>query len=80
VGAKSVLVQLTGPEEKIEAFIELCRPYGIKQLSRTGLIAIPRDTQRNESTAGPPQVRRVRTRKAAGSAPAPAPATPLPPS
>lgn len=42
VGTKSVIIQLTGPEKKIEAFIELCRPYGILQLSRTGLIAMPR--------------------------------------
>lgn len=62
VGAKSVLVQLTGPEDKIEAFIELSRPYGIKQLSRTGVIAIPRDTQRSEAAAAPPVVRRNRAR------------------
>jgi len=61
VGPKSVLVQLTGPEDKIEAFIELCRPYGIKQLSRTGVIAIPRDNQGNE-VFGPPATRRTRIR------------------
>jgi acetolactate synthase-1/3 small subunit len=64
VGAKSVLIQLTGPEDKIEAFIELCRPYGIKQLSRTGVIAIPRDNQRNDSASGPPSAPRVRHRSA----------------
>ena len=61
------MIQLTGPEDKIEAFIELCRPYGIKQLSRTGVIAVPRDNQRNEGASGPPQVRRVRTRSAKGA-------------
>ncbi|MBI4578339.1 MAG: acetolactate synthase small subunit, partial [Planctomycetes bacterium] len=81
VGAKSVLVQLTGPEDKIESFIELCRPYGIKQLCRTGVIAIPRDTQRNDLVAGPPPTRRVRARSAVGSSAAkPEPAVPLPPS
>jgi acetolactate synthase-1/3 small subunit len=64
VGAKSVLVQLTGPEDKIEAFIELSRPYGIKQLSRTGLIAIPRDTQRNDAPAVSSAARQSRTRSA----------------
>ncbi len=48
VAPKSVVIQLAGPEEKIEAFIELCRPYGIKQLSRTGVIAIPRASQSGE--------------------------------
>ena len=45
VGPKSVIIQLTGPEKKIEAFIELCRPYGILQLARTGVIAVPRAVQ-----------------------------------
>jgi len=42
VGSKSLIIQLTGTEKKIEAFVEVCRPYGILQLSRTGLIAMPR--------------------------------------
>ena len=42
VSPKSVMVQLTGPEDKIEAFIECCRPYGIKELARTGVIAMAR--------------------------------------
>jgi acetolactate synthase-1/3 small subunit len=46
VGSRSVIIQLTGPEAKIEAFIELCRPYGIQQLARTGLIAMSRASQR----------------------------------
>lgn len=43
IGLRSVIIQLTGPEAKVEAFIELCRPYGIRQASRTGLIAMSRD-------------------------------------
>jgi acetolactate synthase-1/3 small subunit len=78
VGPKSVLVQLTGPENKIEAFIELCRPYGIKQLSRTGVIAIPRDNQQADAVTGPPAVRKIRTRSLTGNSTAPV--TPLPPS
>jgi acetolactate synthase-1/3 small subunit len=41
-GPKFVMVEVTGPEEKIEAFIETCRPYGIKDVARTGMIAMPR--------------------------------------
>lgn len=36
----SVIVELGGTEEKIEAFIELMKPYGITELARTGVIAI----------------------------------------
>ena len=42
VGPNTVMVQLSGEEEKIDAFVELVRPYGIKELARTGIIAMPR--------------------------------------
>ncbi len=42
IGQKFVMVEVSGPENKIEAFIEACRPYGIKSLARTGTIAMPR--------------------------------------
>ena len=45
IGPKFVMVEVTGPEEKIEAFIDMCRPYGIKDVARTGVIAMPRHTR-----------------------------------
>ena len=45
IGPKFVLAEVTGPEEKIEAFIDMCRPYGIKDVARTGVIAMPRHTR-----------------------------------
>ncbi len=42
IGPKFVMVEVTGPEEKIEAFIDMCRPYGVKDVARTGIIAMPR--------------------------------------
>jgi acetolactate synthase-1/3 small subunit len=68
VGPRSVVIQLTGPEEKIEAFIELCRPYGIKQLSRTGVIAVPRATQAGEAPVSG-SARHKRERSATPGAP-----------
>jgi acetolactate synthase-1/3 small subunit len=45
VAKTSVIVELAGTEEKIEAFIELMKPYGIAELARTGVIAMARGMQ-----------------------------------
>lgn len=42
----SLLVELSGTEEKVEAFIEMVRPYGIRELARTGVIAMSRGQQK----------------------------------
>jgi acetolactate synthase-1/3 small subunit len=42
IGAKQLMVEVSGPESKIEAFIDACKPYGIKNVARTGTIAMPR--------------------------------------
>ncbi len=42
IGLKFVMVEISGPEAKIDAFINICRPYGIKSVARTGTIAMPR--------------------------------------
>ena len=44
ISADSLLVEISGQERKIEAFIELMRPYGIVELARTGRIALVRGT------------------------------------
>ena len=42
VSRGSVMIELSGEEEKIEAFIDLMKDYGIKELARTGVIAMAR--------------------------------------
>jgi acetolactate synthase-1/3 small subunit len=42
ISTKSVIVEVCGPESKIESFIESCKQYGIKSLVRTGTVAMPR--------------------------------------
>ena len=42
IGSKSLMIEVSGPETKIEAFLDVCRPYGIKYVARTGTIAMPR--------------------------------------
>jgi acetolactate synthase I/III small subunit len=42
VGPGEMMVEISGRESKIEAFIDRMRPYGITQLVRTGRIALVR--------------------------------------
>ncbi|MBI2825877.1 MAG: acetolactate synthase small subunit [Planctomycetia bacterium] len=42
VAAEAVVVEISGQERKIEAFVELMRPFGIRELVRTGRIAMVR--------------------------------------
>jgi acetolactate synthase-1/3 small subunit len=42
VAADSVTVEVTGDEDKINSLANLLRGFGIKELSRTGRIAMPR--------------------------------------
>jgi acetolactate synthase-1/3 small subunit len=42
VSAKSYTVEITGSEEKIKGFLEMVRPLGIQEMSRTGKVAISR--------------------------------------
>jgi acetolactate synthase-1/3 small subunit len=79
IARNSLVVELSGPEEKIEAFIELVGPYGIRELARTGVIAVARGTQpkREEPLEKPQPMRRKRTMHAPGHASS---AAALPPS
>lgn len=42
VSQNTITVEITGAEKKVEAFIELMKPFGIKELVRTGEVAIAR--------------------------------------
>jgi acetolactate synthase-1/3 small subunit len=42
VGKETIIVEITGTPDKIDAFKNLVEQYGIAQLSRTGVSALPR--------------------------------------
>jgi acetolactate synthase-1/3 small subunit len=65
VSPDRLMIELSGAEEKLEAFIELLRPYGITELARTGVIAMPR------GNATPSKYAKARAIAAAGDDDAP---------
>lgn len=42
VQSKSLTIEITGNESKIEKFIDLMKPFGVVDLTRTGKVALPR--------------------------------------
>jgi acetolactate synthase-1/3 small subunit len=46
VGQDSYIIEATGDSNKIEAIIDLLRPFGIKEIARTGQVAMVRGLKR----------------------------------
>ena len=46
VAHESMTVEITGTEDKVESLIEILRPFGIKELTRTGRMAMVRGALR----------------------------------
>jgi acetolactate synthase I/III small subunit len=42
IALESVIVEVTGSTEKVDNFIELMRPFGIKEVARSGAVALVR--------------------------------------
>ncbi|HMO86942.1 MAG TPA: acetolactate synthase small subunit [Lacipirellulaceae bacterium] len=52
VAPDQVIIEISGQEKKVEAFIDLMRPFGIVELVRTGRIAMVRGVNRSAHGAG----------------------------
>jgi len=42
VSRESIIVEVTGNTQKLRAFEDLVKPYGVRELVRTGKVALPR--------------------------------------
>ncbi|MEC2076822.1 acetolactate synthase small subunit [Metabacillus fastidiosus] len=51
VSKESLVIQVTGEFDKIEALTDLLKPYGIKEIARTGTTAFTRGTQKQQNQA-----------------------------
>ena len=70
VNAESMTIEVTGGESKIDAMLELLRPYGMLEVVRTGLIAMARKSELTASDKSPvlaasPAAKKTSVRKSA---------------
>jgi len=42
VSSDSLMVEITGTSDKIDAFLDLMKPFGVKEVARTGITALSR--------------------------------------
>ena len=54
VGPEEVMIEISGQESKVEAFVERIRPYGITELVRSGRIAMVRSGLRSSESSSTP--------------------------
>ncbi len=45
VNSKSITIEVTGNESKVDAMLELLRPFGVKEVVRTGTIAVSKKSE-----------------------------------
>jgi acetolactate synthase-1/3 small subunit len=50
-GVKSLMIEVTGTEDKVNGLAELLRPYGIIEMVRTGRVAMLRGTNGHQGQA-----------------------------
>jgi len=45
VAPETLMIEITGTEEKIDGFVEVLRPYGVLEMARTGRVAMARGSR-----------------------------------
>ena len=51
VDSENVIVEVTGKRDKVQALIDMLRPYGITEMARTGQIVLERDRSLESTSA-----------------------------
>jgi acetolactate synthase I/III small subunit len=45
IATNSIILQVVGDEDKIDGLVKMCEPYGIREMTRTGRVAMVRGTK-----------------------------------
>jgi acetolactate synthase-1/3 small subunit len=45
ISPRTLTLEATGSQQKVDAIIKMLKPYGIRELSRTGRVALKREFQ-----------------------------------
>ena len=51
VGINTMIIEMTGTPSKVENFVEVIRPFGVKEMMRTGRIAMVRGAHTHQAPA-----------------------------
>ena len=63
VSPDSLIIETTGTEDKIDSLLEVLRPFGVKEMVRTGRIAMARGTRKVARAGGAERRRSDRRRR-----------------
>jgi len=64
VGSKTLTIEVTGGEGKVDAIVELLKPFGIRETVRTGVIALSRTLELRAPSGQLPQKPKKRKKAA----------------
>ena len=63
VAPDSLIIEITGTEDKIDGLLEVLRPYGVLEMVRTGRVAMARGVRGATAQTGEPADRRRRRQR-----------------
>ncbi|MCR4406201.1 MAG: acetolactate synthase small subunit [Anaerolineae bacterium] len=52
VGATSLTIEITGPEDRVNSLVGLLRPFGIEEMARTGRVVMVRSGENDDGNNG----------------------------